>query len=494
MSLGHVVDHAPLRVGLYCRVSADRSQRHTSVSDQEKEGRVWCADHGHEVAWVVVDNDISASRHSKKERPGFADVQTRLAGSDPVDVLWAWEASRVTRDLEVYAQVRSLCERHGVLWSYHGRTYDMSRSDDRFSTGLDALVSERSSDETRDRVLRSVRSRVESGKAHGRIPYGYRSVYHQHTGAPIGREPDPEAAPVVREIVRRVLSGEANLSIATDLNRRGVPSPRAVRLARQGKELPDRLGWTLELVARVARSPSVAGIRSHRGKEVGDAAWDPIISVADHNAVLVRFADPGRLWSVDREVKHLLGGIAVCGVCGDKLKPMPKARPQYWCRTNRCVARAKGPVDGLVVETLLQRLEEPDSGQLFVDDGNRKEITAAAQDLAELEARLEAFRVSAEDPQGISPQMLARMEAKYLPLIEDAQRRSIPAHVPAVVRDLASSKKPREEWSNKLTMLQKRQVIRHLLTVTVYPTKVRGARTFDTSAVKVRWRGTGGGV
>lgn len=493
MSLGLIVAHSPLRVGLYCRVSADRSQRHTSVSDQEKEGRTWCADHGHTVAWVVVDNDISASRHSKKARPGFVDVQARLAGSDPVDVLWAWEASRVTRDLEVYAQVRSLCERHGVLWSYHGRTYDMSRSDDRFSTGLDALVSERSSDETRDRVLRAVRSRVESGKAHGRIPYGYRSVYDRHTGAPIGREPDPDAAPVVREIVRRVLSGASNLSIAKDLNRRGVPSPRAVRLARQGREVADQLGWTLELVARVARSASVAGIRLHRGKEVGDAAWEPLISVADHNAVLVKFANPDRVWSPDRTVKHLLSGIPICGVCGFRLKPSPKKHPQYWCWTNHCVARAKKPLDGLVVETLLARLEQPNAGKMFaLAEGAAEELTAAAVELAELEARLEAFRVSAEDPQGISPATLARMEAKYVPLIEDARQRSIPAHVPAVVRDLMSAKNVRYKWSEELSLEQRRQVIRHLLVVTVFPTKVRGARTFDTSRVRIEWRRVGG--
>jgi DNA invertase Pin-like site-specific DNA recombinase len=444
------------------------------------------------VAWVVVDNDISASRHSKKARPGFTDIQARLAGADPVDILWAWEASRVTRDLEVYAQVRSLCERHEVLWSYHGRTYDMSRADDRFSTGLDALISERSSDDTRDRILRASRSRAASGKAHGRLPYGYRAVYDQYTGASIGREPDPDTAPVVREIVRRVLSGESNRSIAADLNRRGMPSPGAVRLVRRGGDVADAGPWTLELVRRVAGSASAAGIRLYKGKEAGDAAWEPIISVADHNAVLARFANPDRLWSPDRAVKHLLGGIAVCGVCGDRLKPTPKKRPQYWCRNNHCVARAKGPVDGFVVETLLARLELPNAGEVFADEQDAEETSVAARELGELEARLEAFRVSAEDPHGISPATLARMEAKYVPLIDAARLRSVPAHVPEVVRELVAAKDVRKKWADDLSLEQKRQVIRHLLTVTVLPTTRRGTRTFDTSRVRIEWRGTGG--
>jgi DNA invertase Pin-like site-specific DNA recombinase len=478
-------------VGLYCRVSHDPSGRGTSVADQEKEGRTWCAANGHDIAWVVVDNDLSASRHARTVRPGFTEVQSKLAGADPVDILWAWESSRFQRDLEVYVQVRALCERYGVLWSYHGRTYDMARTDDRFSTGMDALLAERYADETRDRVLRASRSRMESGKAHGRIPYGYRSLYAPHTGAPIGREPDPDTAPVVKEIVRRVLSGESNNSIASDLNRRGVPSPHAVRLARYGRDTAGARGWTLELVARVARSPSVAGIRSYKGAEVGDAAWEPIISVADHNAVLAKFADPNRLWSPDRSVRHLLGGIAVCGVCGEKLKPSPKAKPQYWCRTNRCVARAKAPVDLLVVETLLTRLERDDAGELFLDEENREETSAAIRELAELEARLEAFRVSAEDPQGISPATLARMEAKYLPLIEDARRRSVPAHVPAVVRDLAGAGDVRVRWG-QLSLVQQRAVIRHLMTVTILPT-TRGGRRFEPSHVRIEWRSAGGG-
>jgi len=244
----------------------------------------------------------------------------------------------------------------------------------------------------------------------------------------------------------------------------------------------------MNLIARVARSASAAGIRLYKGKEAGDAAWEPLISVADHNAVLAKFANPDRLWSPDRAVKHLLSGIAVCGVCGEQLKPLPKARPQYWCWENHCVARAKAPVDGLVVETLLARLEQPNAGEVFADEQGGEEITAAARELGELEARLEAFRVSAEDPRGISPQTLARMEAKYLPLIEDARQRSIPAHVPAVVRDLVSAKDVRKKWSDDLSLEQRRQVIRHLLTITVLPTLRRGVRTFDTSRVRIEWR------
>lgn len=455
------------------------------MADQEKESRRFCEQQGWTVAWVIRDDDISAGRTSKKKRPGYAEVWEHLA-NDSIDVLVAWESSRLQRDLAVYVRVRDLCEQFGVLWSYNGRVYDLSHVGDRFTTGLDALLDERYSGEISDRVLRAVRSRVETGKAHGRLPFGYRAVYDQFTGAPIGREPDPASAPIVKEIVRRVLAGDSNNSIAADLNQRGVPSPHAVRLARQGDTTTAPRPWTLNLVARVAKSASAAGIRLYRGKEEGEASWEPLISVQDHNDVLAKFADPSRLWIRDRTIKHLLTGIALCGVCGSPVRTMPKKHPQYACRDNYCVGRAKAPVEALVVETLLARLERPDAGELFTDSANQEEISAASAELAELEARLEGFRVSAEDPKGISVQTLARMEAKYLPMIEDARQRSIPAHVPTVVRDLVGAPDVRERWA-ELSVNQRRHVVRHLMVVTIMRTSSRGTHVFDPSCIKIEW-------
>lgn len=478
-------------MGLYCRVSHDPTGRGTSVADQEKEGREWCAANGHTVAWVVVDNDISASRHSKKERPGFNDVKARLAGADSVDILWAWESSRFTRDLEVYAQIRSLCERHEVLWSYHGRTYDMSRADDRFNTGLDALISERSSDDTRDRVVRAVNARVDAGRAHGRIPYGYRAVYHLHTGAPIGREPDPTTSLVVREIVRRVLAADPNYQIAKDLNRRGVVSPHAFRLQRQGKPIDDARPWTINLVRAVAENPSNAALRTHNGVVVGDATWEPLISVEDFHAVRARFADPARRSTRDREVRHLLPGIALCGVCGEPCRRVVNHDyPSYVCRGHSCVSRLQKFVDLLVVDTLLERLGDVDAGTIFAREDSTGQIAAAVAELAELEARLEEFRVSAESPDGISVATLARMEARYGPLIADARGRSVPAHVPAVVRDLVQAPNVGEYWES-LSVARRRVAVKHLVTVTILPTTTRGPKGFDPSRVRITWRHSG---
>lgn len=57
-----------------------------------------------------------------------------------------------------------------------GRLYDLSKPEDRFATGLDALSAKRYSDESRRNLPRSVRTREEAGRFHGgRVTFGYRT-------------------------------------------------------------------------------------------------------------------------------------------------------------------------------------------------------------------------------------------------------------------------------------------------------------------------------
>lgn len=146
-----------MKAVIYARVSKDRRQLERSVDEQVAECREFCTAQGWEVASVHVDNDRSASRYSTKDRPAWDVLMGELAR---YDVLVTWEASRATRNLEVYAELRRRCRDEGVLWAYSGRVYDLSRSDDAFMTGLEMLTAERSSDDTAKRIQRTVRSQA----------------------------------------------------------------------------------------------------------------------------------------------------------------------------------------------------------------------------------------------------------------------------------------------------------------------------------------------
>src|SRR4051812_47776861 len=177
------------RAVIYTRVSSDPNDRGRSVAEQETECRAVCARNRWDVVAVFSDNDRSASRYATKQRPEHRKL-IRYIEAGKADVLVTWEASRAQRDLRAYADLRDLCEQRGVLLSYSGRTYDMTESDDRFSTGLNALLAERESDQTRKRVLRAVRANADKGRPHGKLLYGYRREYDPATRELIGQVPD----------------------------------------------------------------------------------------------------------------------------------------------------------------------------------------------------------------------------------------------------------------------------------------------------------------
>ncbi len=105
------------------------------------------------------------------------------------DVLVTWEASRAQRDLKAYVALRDLCAERGVMWSYSGALFDLSKADDRFRTGLDALRSEDEAEKTRERILRAHRANLDTGRPHGQPPFGYRIDRDPDTGKPVSGYP-----------------------------------------------------------------------------------------------------------------------------------------------------------------------------------------------------------------------------------------------------------------------------------------------------------------
>jgi DNA invertase Pin-like site-specific DNA recombinase len=478
-----------LRALIYDRVSNDPDGRGLSVADQDSENRAFCARQGYDVVGSIVDNDRSASRRSKQARPGYAEVRERLAAGG-VDVLVCWESSRAQRDLKAYVQVRELCEQHGVLFAYKGRTYDLSRPDDRFSTGLDALLDERYADEVHERVMRGVRSRVAAGRPHGKIPFGYKREYDPTSGAPLRQLVDEDTAPIVREMVARVLAGEGLYTICRDFNERGVITPQGHRDERRHVVRDDPRGWTPGKLRAQVKNPAIAGIRVANKEKVGPGDWPGIISVVEHQQVTALLADPTRRMQRGTEPKHLLSGIAECGVCGARCRrTVNRGKPNYICHgvnyDNRaCVARRQEPLDAFVRQVVVAWLDRPDALAAFQpadDDG----VADAGRELAEAQATLAEFEEAAAAG-SVSAASFARIEQGLLERIEAARRRAVPMVVPRVVADLVGHAE--ETWPD-LPLRVRRLAITTVCRVIIHkPVRPRGAAPFDPSTVEIRWR------
>ncbi|WP_084468054.1 recombinase family protein [Actinokineospora inagensis] len=522
--------YVKLRAVLYARVSMDRRGRSISVESQLAVGRRFCEEWGIEIAAELVDNDMSASRYAKEQRPEY-ERALRMLEAGKANTLWTWENSRAQRELDMFVRLRQLLIRIGGYWAYDERIYDMSNPDDRIEVAEDALDSEKESEKTAKRVRRGVESRAYDRWWHGPKSFGYRKVFDPDTGEAIEMVPHEVTGPAAVEIVERVIAGEPLAAIARDLQAREIPTPRGGKYdARQVRRIWDAarepVAWAYlmdrctpeqreaaALVARregarasalakwlnkehtplvydttwngmkvrsVAMNPVLAGWRVLHQKLLVKGRWQPLISEEQHALVVARLGDPMRRTLRDgTRVVHLLSGIARCAVCEKAAYGHKREGGVYVCNSGH-VSRSITQTDAFVTEAVLTRLES--CPELFTAPVSDDEVTRARAEAQDLRARLDGFTDAAAEGE-LSPERLSRIERKLLPKIDAAERRvtelsSVPTVAPLV------GPQAREVWA-ELDIAARREVLRAV----VRPRLLRAARrgVFDPGSVSLTW-------
>ena len=441
------------------------------MSQQEVECRQVCVEKGWVVVAVFTDNDRSASRFATKVRPGFKALIAAVEAGD-CDVVMTWESSRMQRDLAVFTGLRAALLTSGVLWWYGDRTYDMSRTRDRKDTARDAVDAEGSSDETSERVRRHVRANAVAGRPHGKLLYGYIREYDSKTKVFLGQHAHREHAAVVQECARRIAAGEALYSVARDLNKRGIAAPRSGQ-------------WQPTQVRRLCINPGYIGKRVHQGRIVGEAVWPALISEETFYLCVSRLTDPSRRTNAGRGAKHLLTGIAVCGVCNLSVGvQMNRSCLAYICKESFCVSRREDRVDALVTGVVVARLSQPDLLSILAADPSDGVVAAARGEAEEKRARLQTFFDSAAAGD-LSPQGLAQIENRLVPEIEAAEKRAQRSAKSGLIGTVAGPLAD-EHWKS-LSLEQRRELIDLLVNIKILPVG-RGKRIFDPRSIAITWK------
>jgi site-specific DNA recombinase len=457
-------------VVVYGRVSQDRSEG-KSVDDQLAECRAWAQREGWRVIAEHRDDGVSASRYASGKARAEWQACMDLITAGRVDLLVVWEVSRATRDRAVWSALVAACLERGVRIGAGGKVHDPSDPDDGFLLDLQGALAVRESAVTSKRIRRAVRARAAEGRPHGKIPFGYRREHDVTTGKTVAQVPDEATAPMVREIAQRLLGGEALYAVAVDLNSRGLSAPCGGR-------------WDLTQVKRVAISPTNAGLRSHLGEIIGLAKWPALISEADHRMLVAKLTDPARKSWRDGSVKHLLVGIAECGVCGAPCRRVKNRNtPSYACGKGFCVVRSQVHLDEFVTQVVVVRLSQPDVWELFISTEDT-EAAEAVEQARILRARLTAFYDQAAEGK-LTPTGLVRIERRLLDQIKAAERRAQPRSMPTVLTDIAGPDAV-AAWA-ALSVPQRREVVRALLVPRIMPTG-KGTRFFDPGKIEVMWR------
>jgi site-specific DNA recombinase len=473
-----------IRAVIYTRVSQDRGAGKRSVGEQEAECRTLATEHGWTVVKVFTDNDRSASRYARKVRPAFAQLLAFIEAGG-AEVLMTWESSRASRDLSTFLPLREALIDRRMTWTTADGSFDLSKASDRKRISHEAVDNEHESGRTSERVQRSVRANAAKGRPHGRFGFGYRRIYHvdrhgrKNLTAVLEHE---QEAPILREIAQRFLAGESFYAIGRDLTDRGVPAPHGA------------VKWYGTNLRRLMANPTYHGQRTHHGTVVGPAIWSAIFDDTTWYQLQARLADPARRAHLDQHgrhrlrregaVRHLLSGIARCGVCGARMMVgNNRGSKSYYCKQSFHTARREDLTDQVVIDIILARLNQPDVLQLLADNDHDTAVREAVAEAEEKRARLETF-IDAAAQGSITAAALARIETKLITEIDAAHTRARRASTGHVLDHAVGI--DRAHWDT-LPMATRREIITTICEVTIMPAG-RGHRTFDPTLIKVRPR------
>lgn len=477
---------------LYGRASQDRHKLMRSIDDQLMELVGWCEPIRWTPSVIVRDSDRSASQWRKKEREGFDEAMALIEAGNHGGFA-TWEPSRAGRDLEIYVQLRKACQRAGVLYLTHGRVYDLSRSDDSFMMGFEFLRAEADANTMRERQIRTAKLNAEKGRPHGRLPFGYRRVYDEHTGVLLRQEPDPHKGQIVREAAREVLAGRSLHSVAMDLQDAGEPTPM-----KPWVENPR--GGDTKTLRQVLRNPTIAGKRVYRGEIIGDAQWEPLISWEDFQRLQRMFADPGRRakGGGGTPAKTLVTHIARCHYCGRPLRRATDRRQgkkpatKYLCMFRGCykITISQPGLDAYVEDAVLSWFEQPANLARLTsdDDGGEWERQAreAGQQRAALQTRLDEA-IAQYTAGSLNLDTLTKVEQTLRPLIAEAERAMVPPVTDERIRALVTANDVRVAW-DALALSEQRKIIKAAFDIRVQQTKNRGQNAFEPERVLIEPR------
>ena len=447
-----------LRVATYCRISDDRQGQALGVKRQAEDCDALARDRGWAVVGRYTDNDLSA--YSGKARPAYDQLLDAVRGGN-VDVILAWHPDRLHRSPRELEDFLAVVERHAVtVETVRAGRWDLSTASGRAFARSLGNFSRYESELKSERVRRALAQRADSGKAHGRRAYGWT----------LGGGVQHEEAAVVVEAAERIVRGDSLRSIVADLNTRGVPSP-------SGKM------WAKNMLRAVIIRDRNVGLRVHHGEIIGAGDWPPILDRSLWEQTRAVLNDPARRTSTSSTARHLLSGLARCGVCDATMRAsMNRTVPSYRCADRSCVSRNRADLDRLVTDVVLARLARADAAALRrpADDSVRR----AVADVAELRGRLDNAADAFADGT-LDREQVARITERLRPRLAAAQARARVVDDAPLLDGLVGPGAG-DAWAD-LPLARRRAVVDLLLEVRVLRTSP-GARTFNPDVIEMKWR------
>ena len=334
-------------VAVYARLSLEDSGRKgaDTIDTQIELVESYVSQHSHLAQTdIYIDNGASGK---DLDRPAWNRLMDDVRAGK-IDCVCVKDLSRFSRNyIETIEFLEKIFPFMGVRFISVNDGYDSEAStggNEGLIVALKSLVNDQYLKDISRKICSSVKAKQERGEyTRGFAPFGYKKMDGQKGKL----EPDPEAAPIVRDIYQWRLDGMSHLAICKRLDEEGIPTPNEY-LRRKNNNADMYAGeyfkstiWRAATLKIILRSPVYIGT-VETGKEnqrlyenkpntsvpreewvVTENAHDPIIDRAVWDAVQTVEAETRKAYANSalrpERTENVLKGHVICGVCGSKM-------------------------------------------------------------------------------------------------------------------------------------------------------------------------------
>lgn len=459
-----------MTIGLYARISQDRTGDEAGVTRQREDAEKLCAQRGWTDLQYFEDNDISATNGGP--RPGYEALMSAVARGG-IEKIVVWHLSRLWRNRRERAESIELLKRHRVsVVCCKGPEIDMATAYGRAIAGLLGEFDSMEVEIKSERTIRAVEQAALAGRrVGGRRPFGFEQD---------GMTLRPAEAQGIKDAYAAVLAGASLAGIARTLNMAGLTTGKVGY--RSGK----RTRWTHDTVRKMLMNPRYAGLRARHGEVVAPAKWPAIVPEETWRATLALLTDPDRNTG-RKSGRQLLSGLAKCGVCGQLVHGggASHKKPIYRCRSMKHINRLALPVDEWIGEAVIERLSRPDASDLLTDasspaSGLREELSVLRRRLDDVAVEFADGALSASQLRTINGRLGEKIAALESQLADTGRVN--------VLAPLVHAADVRQAWFDLGEGGHDRQsaVIRALMDIRLHPVG-RGVRFFRPETLEVAW-------
>lgn len=349
-----------IRCAIYTRKSTDEGleQEFNSLDAQREACEAYAMSQRHE-GWIVLPNryDDGGFTGANMERPALRRLMSDIEAG-MVDLILVYKVDRLSRSLLDFSKLIELFEQKGV--SFVSITQSFNTSTAMGKLVLNILLS--FAEFERAIIAERVRDKIAASKRKGKFMGGTPILGYDINADNHKLVVSPDEARIVRNIFKRFAEVGSGLTVAKELNAKGVTTKSWT--TRDGKFRPGK-PWDGPAIYRIIANPTYIGKTKHKDK-IYPGEHEAIVTQVLWDKAHILIQHDGRVGSrISEKVPALLKGIIRCGHCHHSMYPTYTTRKGKTYRYYLCVKASKNGYDSCPIKTVAAgEIEDAVIGQL----------------------------------------------------------------------------------------------------------------------------------